>query len=198
MTLKPIFLNRDGEIAEMVLNRPDKHNALNQEIWRAIPGLIREVETDPALKVLIVRGVAAKAFAAGADIAEFPEVHATTESAIAYHGEIAQAFEAMNQMAKPTIAMISGICFGGGCALALTCDLRYADETARFCIPPAKLGIAYSLRESKRLTDVVGPSKAKEMLMGAKIIDASEAEQVGLVTRLFKSETLEAETRAFA
>ena len=94
--------------------------------------------------------------------------------------------------------MISGICFGGGCAIALCCDLRYADTTSRFCIPPAKLGIVYSLHETKRLTDLVGPSKAKEMLMGAKVIDAEEAERIGLVTRLFSPQKFEKETLEFA
>lgn len=195
---QPIYLRQDGEIAEMVLNRPDKHNALNQAIWRAIPPLVREVEDNPALKVLILRGAAGAAFAAGADISEFETVHATAASAHAYHEEIEAAFHAVATMTKPTIAMIHGLCFGGGCALALCCDIRYADTEARFCIPPARLGIAYSLKESKRLADVVGLAKAKEMLMGAAVIESEEARAIGLATRLFPAAELERETRAFA
>lgn len=194
----PIYLTRDGDIAEMVLNRPHKHNALNQAVWRAIPDLVRQVEEDQAVKVLIIRGVGEEAFASGADISEFEEVHATAEIAHAYHEEIERAFSAVAEMAKPTIAMIHGLCFGGGCALALCCDLRYADTTARFCIPPARLGIAYSLKESKRLADVVGLTKAKEMLMGARIIEAEEARAIGLATQLFEPKDLQKETKAFA
>lgn len=194
----PIYLTRDGDVAEMVLNRPEKLNSMNQAIWQAIPRLVAEVAEDPALKVLIVRGATPKAFAAGADIAEFKTVHATEQSAHAYHQDIYKAFDALAGLAKPTIAQVQGICFGGGCALALCCDLRYADETAKFCIPPAKLGIAYSLSETKRLSDLVGPSKAKEMLMGARVLAADEALSTGLVTRLFPSADLARETRAYA
>jgi enoyl-CoA hydratase/carnithine racemase len=94
--------------------------------------------------------------------------------------------------------MVQGVCFGGGCALALCCDLRYADRSASFCIPPAKLGLVYTLRETKQLADLVGPSKAKEMLMGAYVVDAEEALRIGLATRLFDAADLEAETYGFA
>jgi enoyl-CoA hydratase len=198
MSDDPIYLTRDGDIAEMVLNRPNKHNALNRHIWNTIPALCREIEEDPAIKVLIVRGAGGKAFAAGADISEFPQVHATSDSAKAYHGEIRQAYDALVGLAKPTIAMINGICFGGGCAIALCCDMRYAASDARFCIPPAKLGLTYTLFETKRLYDLVGPAKTKEMLMGAKVIAADEAFTVGLATRVFAPENLEAGTFAFA
>ena len=168
MTDAPIYLDKQGEIAELVLNRPEKLNALNREIWTSIPRLIGQVADDPEIKVLILRGANADAFAAGADIGEFREVHATPESARTYHGEIRQAYDAIAHLDRPTIAMVQGICFGGGCAVALCCDIRYADETARFCIPPARLGLAYTLHETKRLSDLVGPSKAKEMLMGPR------------------------------
>ena len=198
MTERPIYLEERGETAVMVLNRPSKLNALNVEIWRAIPKLVGEVAARPELKVLVVRGATADAFASGADIAEFPEVHATPETATAYNTEIHAAYDALDQLQKPTIAMIQGYCFGGGCALALCCDLRYADETAKFCIPPARLGIAYTVYETKRLFDLVGPSKTKEMLYGAKVIEAEEALNIGLATRLFDAADLERETFAFA
>lgn len=198
MTDQPVYLETKGEIATLVLNRPDKRNALNEEIWRTIPKLAAEVAGNSAVKVLILRGAGPEAFAAGADISEFAEVHATPERARDYHASIAAAYEAVAGLVKPTIAMVRGVCYGGGCALALTCDMRYADRTARFAIPPARLGLAYSLRETKRLADLVGPSKAKEMLMGAKALDAEEALQAGLATRLFDAADLETETLGFA
>ena len=132
------------------------------------------------------------------DIGEFKDVHASSETARAYNGVVHGAYHAIESLAKPTIAMVRGVCFGGGCALALCCDLRYADETASFCIPPARLGLAYSLAETKRLVDLVGPSRAKEMLMGARAIDADEALRIGLATRLFPAADLEGKTLAFA
>ncbi len=198
MDERPVYLERCGETAIMVLNRPAKLNALNAEIWGAIPGLAAEVADDPAIKVLIVRGVNANAFASGADIGEFPIVHATADTARDYHGQIHVAYDSIALMEKPTIAMVQGYCFGGGCALALCCDMRYADKTATFSIPPARLGIAYSLKETKRLVDLVGPAKTKEMLFGAKVIEAEEALMVGLATRLFEAAEVEAETFAFA
>jgi enoyl-CoA hydratase len=198
MSNESIYMTKNGEIAEIVLNRPEKLNALNSGVWQGIVDLFGEAGADDGIKVVILRSSAERAFAAGADISEFPIVHATAESAGAYHDKIRTAYDAIHNIDKPTIAMIRGVCFGGGCAIALNCDLRYADTTARFCIPPARLGIAYSLSETKRLSDLIGPSRAKEMLMGAKVIEAQEALAIGLVTRLFEPEELEAGTHDFA
>jgi enoyl-CoA hydratase len=198
MTQQPVYLTIDGAIAQLVLNRPAKRNALDRAMWEAIPALTVQVADDPEIKVLVVRGATAEAFSAGADIAEFKDVHASAETAHTYHGIVHGAYRAIDCLAKPTIAMVQGVCFGGGCALALCCDLRYADETATFCIPPARLGLAYSLGETKRLVDLVGPSKAKEMLMGARVIAADEALRIGLATRIFAAADLERETIAFA
>ncbi|MFP6709032.1 MAG: enoyl-CoA hydratase-related protein [Alphaproteobacteria bacterium] len=198
MSNDPIYMTKSGEIAEIVLNRPDKLNALNAEVWQGIIDLFGLAGADDDVKVVILRSSAPRAFAAGADISEFPIVHATAASAGAYHDKIRTAYDAIASLDKPTIAMVRGVCFGGGCAIALNCDLRYADATSKFCIPPARLGIAYSLSETKRLSDLIGPSRAKEMLMGAKVIEAQEALAIGLATRLFAPEELEAETFAFA
>lgn len=198
MTKPPIYLETQGAIALLVLNRPDKRNALSTVMWQAIPRLVAEAAANPAVKVLIMRGATAEAFSAGADIGQFDRVHASAESARAYQTVVRAAYDALALLEKPTIAMVRGVCFGGGCALALCCDLRYADPTASFCIPPARLGLTYSLGETKRLVDLVGPAKAKEMLMGAKVIEAEEALRVGLATRLFPADELERETLAFA
>ncbi|MCC2665863.1 MAG: putative enoyl-CoA hydratase [Geminicoccaceae bacterium] len=168
MTARTIHLATRGALAQLVPDRPDKRNALSAAMWRAIPELVGAAGADPAVKALIVRGSSAEAFSSRADIAEFDRVHASAATAREYHAVVAAAYEALACLAKPTIAMVQGACFGGGCALALCCDLRYADPSARFCIPPARLGLTYSLGETKRLVDLVGPSRAKEMLMGAR------------------------------
>lgn len=198
MTESLIDIQKAGPIATLMLNRPEKRNALNEAMWRAIAKEANGVADDPAIKVLIIRGIDGSAFSAGADIGEFDRVHESPKTAEAYRQVVDAAYQAVADLKKPTIAMIQGYCFGGGCALSLCCDLRYVDPTARFCIPPAKLGLIYSLTETKRLADLVGPSKAKEMLMGARIIDAEEALRVGLATRLLDPQGLERETYEFA
>jgi enoyl-CoA hydratase/carnithine racemase len=198
MSEDPIRLEIDGPIATLILNRPAKLNALNRAIWQAIPALAHKIEADAAVRAVIVRGADERAFSAGADIAEFAEVQASVEAAAGYNRLIDAAYDALAELDRPTIAMIRGVCYGGGAALALCCDLRYADESARFCIPPARLGLVYTLAETKRLHDLVGPSKAKEMLMGATVVGAEEARRIGLITDLFPAADLEAETRRFA
>jgi enoyl-CoA hydratase/carnithine racemase len=197
MAARLIELEIDGPIAQLVLNRPEKRNALDRAMWAAIPELAAKLARERAVRVVIVRG-APDAFCAGADIAEFDAVFASVAAARAYQELVHAAYDAIAALARPTIAMIRGACFGGGCALALCCDLRYADPSARFCIPPARLGLAYSLAETKRLVDLVGPAAAKEMLMGARVIDAEEALRLGLATRLFPAAELEDATFAFA
>lgn len=198
MTGGPVELTKDGAITTLTLNRPDKRNAMNEAMWRTIAERANELADDPSVKVVILRGVNATAFSAGADIAEFAKVHASPATAAAYSEVVASAYEVVARLPKPTIAMIQGVCFGGGCALALCCDLRYADSSASFCIPPARLGLVYSLMETKRLSDQVGPSKAKEMLMGAYVVEAEEALRIGLATRLFEPDEVEQMTNAFA
>lgn len=198
MTDGIVTIEKSEAVATLILNRPSKRNALNESMWRDIGDLTNDIADDPSVKVLVLRGADASAFSAGADIAEFERVHASPEIAKAYQQVVETAYRAVADLPKPTIAMIQGICFGGGCALSLCCDLRYADLTASFCIPPAKLGLVYSLEETKRLADLVGPSKAKEMLMGAYVVDAEEALRVGLATRLVPTDELENETYSFA
>jgi enoyl-CoA hydratase/carnithine racemase len=195
---RSVNMARDGYVATMTLNRPEKRNAISEAMWREITDRAHDLANDPAVRVLIMRGVDATAFSAGADIIEFDRVHRSPETADDYRQAVDAAYEAVANLRKPTIAMIQGICFGGGCALSLCCDLRYADATARFCIPPARLGLVYSLKETKRLADLVGPAKAKEMLMGARVVEAEEALRIGLATRLFDTQHLERETYAFA
>lgn len=193
-----VTIRKDGRIATLVLNRIDKRNAISEAMWQEIATQAEAIGQDASIRALIIRGVDETAFSAGADIAEFERVHASPEAAHRYRQVIDAAYDAIADLSIPTIALVQGICFGGGCALSLCCDFRYADPGASFCIPPAKLGLVYSLKETKRLADLVGPSKAKEMLMAAQVIDADEALRIGLVTRLFPRADLERETADFA
>ncbi|MGH8868799.1 MAG: enoyl-CoA hydratase-related protein [Actinomycetes bacterium] len=201
MTTTDLLVERagpDGAVATLVLNRPDSHNAIRLGMYEALPGVLDEIEQDRSVKVLVVRGAGQKAFASGADISEFREVRANAESAKSYNEKVAAAERALEGLTKPTIAMVHGYCIGGGCGLALACDLRFADERARFAITPAKLGLVYSLESTKRLVDVVGPSQAKWVLMSGQQVRAERALALGLADEVVPVEDLEKITFEFA
>jgi enoyl-CoA hydratase/carnithine racemase len=198
MSQAPVYLHAEGEVAHLILNRPERRNALNRAMWCSIAELVQRVADDKKLKVLVVRGADASAFAAGADISEFDEVYATDESTRDYSEIIVSAMRALVELDKASVAMIQGPCVGGGCGLALACDVRFADRSARLGITPAKLGLAYTLEDTKRLVDVVGPSVAKDILFTGRIADAEEALRIGLIDRLYGPSELAEQTRAWA
>ena len=198
MTDTPIYLEKDGELAWVVINRPDKLGALSQSMWEALPGIAAEIDSDRTIKVAIVRGSTEKAFSAGADISEFEALNADTALRDANRAAITGGLRAITGISKPTIAMVRGICMGGGCAVALTCDIRFASPEARLGIPPAKLGLAYTLEDMKQLVDVVGPSHAKSMMFTGRAVPAAEALAIGLVNAVHPLESIERETRDFA
>lgn len=185
------------DVGVLTLNRPEKRNALTQAMWRALPEAASALEANPDVKVLIVTG-AGGSFAAGADIAEFETVYATRDSAAAYTAEIAAAMEALAGLSKPTIAAIPGACVGGGLGLALCCDLRLASDTARLGITPGKLGLMYSLADTRRLIEAVGPAAAKDVLFTGRILSAEDARAIRLVDELSPAEELTSTARTRA
>lgn len=171
----------EGAIGTVTIDRPEKRNALSQAMWAALPGIADRLGDDPAVDVVVLRGPAGGPFSAGADIAEF-ETLRTGDNARRY-GEIVHAgVSALAGLPKPTIALVEGWCVGGGCELALACDLRVADPAARFGITPAKLGLVYSATSTARLVDTVGPAAAKRILFTGDLLTADEALRIGLVT----------------
>jgi enoyl-CoA hydratase/carnithine racemase len=177
-------LETHGAVAHLVIDRAAKRNAFTQGMWEALPALVEEAMADAAVRVLVLRAAEPGAFSAGADIVEFgsgaqdPAWRARNQAAIA-HAQITLA-----RASKPTIALVDGDCVGGGCGLAMACDLRVASAAARFGITPAKLGLVYSLHDTKLLVDLVGPSQSKRILFTAALIDAAEAHRIGLVDLL--------------
>lgn len=185
---------REGSMGFLMLNRPDRRNALNRDMWAALPALVEALDSDPETRVLVVRGAGSEAFAAGADIAEFAAARSSPDHVREYEALNGAAFAALRATAKPAIAMISGFCIGGGLALALACDLRIASENAVFALPPAKLGLAYPVEGLADLLHAVSPAFAKEMLFTARRYGAAEALKAGLVHQVVAADRLEQET----
>mgnify|MGYP001585851135 CR=1 FL=1 len=183
-----ITLNIADDVATLTLNRPEKRNALTQAMWKALPEAAAVVEQDAAAKVLVLTGAGGH-FAAGADISEFEVVYATRDSAAAYAVEIAAGMEAIAHLTKPTIAAIPGACVGGGLGLALCCDLRLAADHAKLGITPGKLGLMYSLGDTRRLVEAVGPSAAKDILFTGRILTANEALSIRLIDAAVSADT---------
>ncbi len=186
----------DGSTAWLVLNRPERRNALNAAMWAAIPPLMNSLDGHADVRVTVIRGAGTQAFAAGADISEFGEARSDAAAAKAYEQLNGAAFAAIRGAQKPVIAMIRGYCIGGGLALALAADLRIADRSALFALPPARLGLAYPLDGLKDLVSAIGPQRAKDMIFTARRLGAEEALSTGLIDRL--ADDAEAEARALA
>lgn len=181
MTLR---LERNGRIAHLLIDRAGKRNAITQAMWEDFPVLLAEAMGEDAIRVVILRAAEAGAFSAGADIAEFAAGARDPAWRAANQAAIARAQWELTNAPKPVIAQIDGDCVGGGCGLALACDLRVASAAARFGITPAKLGLVYSLHDTKLLVDLVGPAQAKRILFTADLIDAPEALRIGLIDLL--------------
>ena len=173
-----IRLTTDGAVATIWLNRPSKRNAMNYEMWARLQELAPQLAADPAVRVVVLRG-SGQHFCAGADITELNVVRGSEERSFAEVNIAAE--DALATLAKPTIAYISGDCIGGGCAIAIDCDLRIATTDARFGITPAKLGIVYPGASLERATHLLGPAKTKRLLFTGELIDADEALRIGLV-----------------
>lgn len=175
---------RDGEVATLTFARPEKKNAITYEMWSAIPGVVTDVERDPALKVLVITGAGGD-FSAGADISEFRTLRSSAEGAAAYDKVVVAAVSALEAMRKPSVAKIHGNCIGGGCEISVACDFRFTAPGARFGITPAKLGIVYDFLSTRQLVSLIGPAHARYFLLSGQLIDATRAREIGLVNDIF-------------
>ncbi len=194
-----LLLHKEPPLAWLVFNRPERRNAVSLEMWQALPDLVAEAAEDPAVRVLLVRGGGEEAFISGADISQFGKVRSSSETMSVYNRATGAALHALEQLEKPLVAMIHGFCRGGGCSVALMCDLRLCADDASFGIPAARLGIAYAIETGvERLVQVAGAANAAEILMTARTYDAEEACHMGLVNRVIAKTELESFTRDYA
>jgi len=175
---------KDGPAGHLVIDRASQRNAFNHEMWAALPRILEQAAAERDLRLLIVRAADGGAFCAGADIKELLANKDDAEWRAANQKAINRAQFELARFALPTIAFVQGDCVGGGCGIALACDLRVAAPAARFGITPAKLGIVYPFHDVKLLVDLVGPGQAKRILFTGLLIGAEEALRIGLVEML--------------
>ena len=190
-TEKMAFETGAAGIGWMIFNNPERRNALSLEMWGGMAEILRAFEADDAVRVVVMRGAGEKAFVSGADISQFEKNRSSAEQAAEYARVSEEAKRVMEGMKKPLIAMIRGYCLGGGLGVALQADIRVASEDSQFGIPAGRLGIAYGFDGLKRLVDLVGPAKAKEIMFTARRITAENALGIGLVNAVAPAEELE-------
>ncbi len=194
-----LLFHKDPPLAWITFNRPERRNAVSLEMWRTLPGFVEQVAADKDLRVLLIRGAGEEAFISGADISQFGKVRSSADTVAEYDRATGAALSSLANLEKPVIAMIHGICFGGGCSVAVMCDLRLCSDDARFCIPAARLSIAYPVeRGVERLVHIVGAANATEILVTARVYNAEEAHHMGLVNRVLPKAELESYTRDYA
>ena len=179
-----VRIERDGQIAHMVFDHEKRRNAITVDMWEAIPEAVREAQGDSGIRVVVMRGAGSEAFVSGADISEFESTR-TGNAGREYDAMTARAFAALRGLEKPLVALILGFCIGGGAAIALTADLRYAADDARFAVPPARLGLGYHTAGIRALIRTVGFSETADLLFTGRRVSAEEARRIGLVNEVF-------------
>lgn len=197
MTGAALYYRSASPIGEIRLNRPKKRNAISAAMWADLKAAVEEAERDAGARLVVLRGEGGH-FAAGADIGEFERVYKTPADAAMYTHVMLESLAALEALGKPTLAMVCGVCVGGGCSIALACDLRFAAPSARFGVTPGKLGLVYSLADTRRLAAAAGVSNAKDLLLTGRLIDGEEALRLGLCDRLYAEHEIEDAVLHFA
>jgi enoyl-CoA hydratase/carnithine racemase len=192
-----ISIEKHGALGWLIFDHVERRNALTLEMWRQIPHAAAQLDADPDVRVVILRGAGDAAFISGADISEF-ERNRTAENVGSYDLDNERAFSALAAIGKPVVAMIHGFCIGGGVAIALTADMRFAADDGKFGIPAARLGLGYSMGGVAALAQLVGFANAKELFFTAKRYSADAALRMGLLNGVCEKAQLEAEVHALA
>lgn len=195
MPYETITLEKDGKVAVITINRPDKLNALSSTVHVEGVAALDELRADDGVRVVVITGSGEKAFIAGADISEFEGKTPVTQRAVFQERTL---FNTIDTFPKPVIAMVNGFCLGGGNELALACDLRICSENAKFSQPEINLGIIPGGGGSQRLTRLVGEGRSMEMILTGEMIDAETAYRFGLVNHVYPAAELRAKTMELA
>lgn len=198
-TESPLIIRREPPLAWLIINRPEARNALNTDLWRRLATEASRLSPDTDIRAIIIRGAGDETFISGADVSEFPALRGDAEMTAQYDLLANEALQALMNLPQPVIAMINGLCYGGGVLLALVCDLRFASEKAQFAIPAARLGLAYPMeRGVQRLVAIVGPTMAADILLSGRVLDAAEALSAGMVNRVYAGDELERAVQEYA
>ena len=190
---KTLLVEIDNSICVITVNRPDKLNALNKEVFNDLNAVIDDVYKNPEIKSAIITGAGTKAFVAGADISEFLELDPSEATELSARGH--KVFDKIENSPKPIVAAVNGFALGGGCELALACHFIYASENAKFGQPEVNLGLIPGYGGTQRLTQLVGRNLAMELLMSGNMISAKEAMDDGIVNKVFSAEELLPKTK---
>ncbi|NYZ12302.1 enoyl-CoA hydratase/isomerase family protein [Azospirillum sp. RWY-5-1] len=193
-----LLTRRDGGIVTLVLNRPHKLNAMTKPLWRALGEAFRSLHEDDTVRCIVLRGAGSKAFSPGNDIAEFETERSNIEQARAYGTVMHETLAAMRDCRHPSVALIEGICVGGGLEIAGSCDLRICGESSRFGAPINRLGLVMAYPEIDALLRLAGRATTLEILLEGRIFGAAEAKEKGLVTRVVSDDRVEEEAYAAA
>ena len=196
--MNKILSATNGPIGTLTFNNPERHNAMSLDMWRRAATVLETFENDPTVRVIVLTGAGGKAFVSGADISKFEDERATLEAVAEYNASVDRFSASLLNGTKPTIAMIRGYCLGGGVGIAVCCDLRIANDAARFAVPAAKLGLGYGYENVRRIVDLVGPPFATEMLLTARQFDAAEAARAGLINRVAPDAEIDRTVRELA
>ncbi len=186
-----LLLHMNEGVATLTLNRPQQHNAITYAMWRALPDICQQLDADPAVRVIIVRGAGEDAFSAGGDIGEFAWQRGNRTQAMDYNAHVDAALDAVAGLGKPSVALIKGHCIGGGLMLACACDLRIAAANARFAMPVGRLGNVVTYPELKRFVDLMGPGATADLFLSGRPLNATEAQTLGLCTQVHPPEAIE-------
>jgi enoyl-CoA hydratase/carnithine racemase len=193
-----ILVQRDGDVATVVLNRPEKLNALTKPMWQRLGDAFLDLGADDSVRCILIRGAGEKAFAPGNDIGEFENERSNVEQARAYGKVMTRTIEAIGHCRHPVVAQIHGICVGGGLEIAGLADIRICGQSSRFGVPINKLGLVMAYSEIGALISLAGEAVALEILLEGRVFDAAEAKDKGLVTRVVPDDQVEAEAKATA
>jgi len=198
MSTEVILVDRDTDIATVTLNRPEKLNALTRPMWQRLGEVMRELSADDSLRCVVLRGAGEKSFAPGNDISEFANTRSNSAQAREYGVVHHAALAALDECRHPMVALIHGICVGGGLEIAALCDLRICGVSSRFGVPINRLGLSMGLREMQGLLSLAGKAVTLEILLEGRVFGAEEALQKGLVTRVVADDRVEEEVYATA
>jgi len=186
-----------GHVGYVTFNNPDKFNAVNYDMWCALPVIMKALADDPQVRLIILQGAGDRAFISGADISQF-NTHRNGDASTHYNAATQAGYAAVLDCPKPTLAKIRGICMGGGLGLALNCDVRMASADSKFRMPAGRLGLGYAFDGVKRFTEIVGTANTADLFFSARIFGPDEALRIGLLKQTVAVDEFDAVVSAYA